>query len=102
MSIVDAIIAKATDAATDLINFDDINIITLKATAEKFEVWDDILNLMPTEIRNKIEDGTISNEELKSLISVTRDIIMKKVAGSADTLDATTEAAADVVEEAAA
>ena len=84
MSRIDDMITKVTDAASDLINFDDMDISTIKSYAEKFGVWDNITGMLPAEMSAKLADGTLTKEELMSVIPDLKDMIMSKIGGGAD------------------
>lgn len=64
-----------TDAASNLMNFDDINVSTLKGYAEKFGIMD----MLPAAVKSKLADGTLSDEDLKSFIPEIKDMIMSKM-----------------------
>jgi hypothetical protein len=64
-----------TDATSNFMNFDDINVSTLKGYAEKFGIMD----MLPAAIKSKLADGTLSDEDLKSFIPEIKDMIMSKM-----------------------
>jgi hypothetical protein len=64
-----------TNAAANLINFDDINVEKFKGQAQQFGLMDKL----PESIKSKLEDGTLSDEDLKSFIPEIKEMIMSKM-----------------------
>jgi hypothetical protein len=68
----------ATDAAANLINFDDINVEKFIGYANQFGIMDKIKEMSP-EIAAKLGDGTLSDEDVKSFIPQIKELIMSKM-----------------------
>lgn len=64
-----------TDAASNLINFDDINVSKFTDMINKFGLTDKL----PEAIKSKLADGTLSDEDVKSFIPEIKEMIMSKM-----------------------
>lgn len=64
-----------TDAASNLINFNDIDVSKFTDMINKFGLTDKL----PEAIKSKLADGTLSDEDVKSFIPEIKDMIMSKM-----------------------
>lgn len=93
------LIGKVTSAASSLINFDNMDISAIKGYAEKFGLWDNIVAMMPAEMAAKLEDGSLTKEEMLSIVPDLKDMIMSKISGSSEVATDVAADAASVAEE---
>ncbi len=70
-------------AAANLVNFDDINVEKFTGYVNKFGLMDKIKEMSPA-IAAKLEDGTISDEDVKSFIPEIKSVIMAKLGMGSD------------------
>ena len=77
-SVVGDMADKATNMVSGLINFDDINVEKFMGYVNQFGLMGKIKEISPA-IAAKLEDGTISDEDVKSFIPEIKDIIMSKL-----------------------
>ena len=99
MSMMNDLIGKVTSAASSLINFDNMDISAIKGYAEKFGLWDNIVAMMPAEMAAKLEDGSLTKEEMLSIVPDLKDMIMSKISGSSEVATDVAADAASVAEE---
>lgn len=76
----DFVADKVTDAVSGFVNFDDINVSAFRDMAEKFGLMDNL----PEDIKSKLTDGTLSDDDVKAWISEHKDVVSSFVAEHKD------------------
>jgi hypothetical protein len=77
-SATSQVTSAVSSAASNLVNFDDINVEKFMGYVNKFGLMGKIKEMSPS-IAAKLEDGTISDEDVKSFIPEIKGLIMSKL-----------------------
>jgi hypothetical protein len=97
-SATSQVTSAVSSAASNLVNFDDINVEKFMGYVNQFGLMDKIKEMSPS-IAAKLEDGTISDEDVKSFIPEIKGLIMSKSGmGSSDAKSDVKENCTDCVD----